>query len=448
MPRRAHGAHRNAASVRPEAPARRGHPTTLFVEPTTRCNFQCAMCVKQSGESTLEEGDLSMPLFERLTDALENLETLILTGMGEPLLHPDLEAMISLAGRHMPASGRIGFQTNGALLDAARARGLVEAGTNRVCVSVDSLSSAVFRSTRSLGELSMVERALSALNQARADLGAHHLEMGIEVVLMKRNFHELPGVIEWAARRGARFVIATHLLPYRESLEDEVIWPPNTDASIELYRSTQEKARRNDVDLRDYFKAKDKSVRTEKEQRVVDLMGDVLSEASRRDIFFHVENLFEEDDSMEAKISSAFKQADEKASSLGLELLLPALRPRFDRRCDFVENGSAFVSWRGRVHPCRFLWHGYSCFQKGRRKPVEPRSFGDVSLQSLNSIWSSQDFVEFREAVMEYDHPYCGNCNMTPCDLIADETFEQDCYGYRVPCGHCPWSEGLLRCLM
>jgi len=67
-----------------EKETRKAYPSKLFVEPTTRYNFRCTMCVKQSSEKALDEGDLSMDLFERLTDAFENLDALILTGIGEP----------------------------------------------------------------------------------------------------------------------------------------------------------------------------------------------------------------------------------------------------------------------------------------------------------------------------------------------------------------------------
>ena len=38
-----------------EKEIRKAYPSKLFVEPTTRCNFRCSMCVKQSSEKALEE---------------------------------------------------------------------------------------------------------------------------------------------------------------------------------------------------------------------------------------------------------------------------------------------------------------------------------------------------------------------------------------------------------
>jgi putative metalloenzyme radical SAM/SPASM domain maturase len=264
---------------------------------------------------------------------------------------------------------------------------------------------------------------------------------------MKSNCRELPSVIAWAAERGASFVIATHMFSYHEALQEEVLCPTNMDASMELFQSAQEKARKQGVDLRDYFKAKAKTFRSQNDQRVIDLMGEMISEAHRSEIFVHLENLIEENGAWARVDSEIFTEAREIAEPLDVELLLPALRPRKERRCSFVENGSAFVSWQGNVHPCYFLWHRYTCFQNGSKKYIEPKSFGGLTGQGIMEIWNSQDFVDFREAVLRYDYTYCGNCNITPCDLISAENFQQDCYGCVVPCGDCPWCLGLLQCL-
>ncbi len=355
--------------------------------------------------------------------------------------------MISLAKRHMPEAGWVGFQTNGSLLDKPRARSLIKAGTDKICLSVDSLSPGLFRRTRSCGELDMVDRALGAVNLERSEIDARHVQVGIEFVLMKRNFRELPAVIAWAAQRGANFVIATHMLPYHDALREEALWSPNMDAAMALFQAAQEKAGKEGADLRDYFNVKTKPLRTSKDNRLIDLMGEIISEAYLREIFFHVENLIEENEFWAEAVSEVFAEAKDIASSLGLELVLPALRPRMDRRCDFVESGSAFVSWQGSVHPCYFLWHRYACFRNGEKKTIAPKSFGDLTAHGILEIWNSKAFTDFREAVVRYDYPHCGNCNVAPCDLISAETFEQDCYGSVVPCGDCPWSEGLLQCL-
>ena len=146
-------------------------------------------------------------------------------------------------------------------------------------------------------------------------------------------------------------------------------------------------------------------------------------------------------------ITEVFEEARAISAETGLELTLPSLSPDFSRKCHFVEDGSAFVSWKGEVYPCYFLWHHYSFFQNGRSVKVTAKSFGDLDSQDINQIWNGNEFTIFREKVMKYDYPFCENCNLGPCSLFTEKEFEYDCYAKDIPCGCCPWCGGLLHCL-
>ncbi|GBC60004.1 hypothetical protein DENIS_0946 [Desulfonema ishimotonii] len=104
----------------PETPAPGRFPSKLFVETTTRCNLRCRMCVKQSRENGITDGDISGETFEALKPEFPHLEALMLNGIGEPLLHPELEYFIAAAKKDLPDTAWVGFQSNGRLLDAAR----------------------------------------------------------------------------------------------------------------------------------------------------------------------------------------------------------------------------------------------------------------------------------------------------------------------------------------
>jgi MoaA/NifB/PqqE/SkfB family radical SAM enzyme len=67
------------------------HPEKIYVELTTRCNLRCRMCVKYAAGSCIAEEDLPFAVFRGLAPALTNADTLILNGIGEPLLRPELE---------------------------------------------------------------------------------------------------------------------------------------------------------------------------------------------------------------------------------------------------------------------------------------------------------------------------------------------------------------------
>lgn len=199
--------------------------------------------------------------------------------------------------------------------------------------------------------------------------------------------------------------------------------------------------------LLDYLTVIWKYSRTPAEQRLFEMAESMKSEARARDISLHLKNLMERDEQWAADLERIFTEAREIARETGIDLDLPASSPSSVRRCDFVEEGSAFVSWNGNVHPCYFLWHQYGCHLFGRKKFVNARSFGNVHESGILDIWNSSAFKGFRKDVLAYDYPYCSNCNVVPCQYLMAEEFEQDCYGNTIPCGDCFWCMGLFKCL-
>ena len=428
-------------------PALRRYPSKLFVETTARCNLSCAMCVKQTAEGACDEGDLAPELFARLEPAFPHLEALILNGVGEPLLHPQLETFIAAARQAMPAGSWIGFQSNGLLLSEKRAVALAEAGLDRICLSVDSISPETFRRMRQGGELPAVDAAFAALAKAKQATGRSDLQIGAEFVLTRSNFTELPATLEWAAERGASFAIVTHLLPYDQEHADQAAYINCTADAIEHFRQWQAIAAQEGVAIDRYFEILFKFSKSPEEKRIVAFIERMKAAAAERELFLDLNKLFAIDHAWLARLREVLARAGEVAAATGLELRLPEIVPKDERICHFVEDGGAFVSWEGEVHPCYFLWHRYNCFASGWDQKVRPRTFGHLGRQSLAEIWNGEEFSSFRRSVINYDYPFCISCRLAPCDYVQTESFEQDCHVKGEPCGSCLWCMGLFQCL-
>jgi len=429
-------------------PALRSYPSRLFVETTTRCNMKCQMCVKQSMGSGLEEGDLSFKTFEAIEPALPTAEVLVLNGIGEPLLHPDLEAFIRRAKKLMPVGSWVGFQSNGLLLDDVRAELLVRSGLDRICLSLDAICPDTFRKIREGGEVEDMAQAFTCLNKAKKRHPDNNLQVGVEFVVMRDNIHQLPDVLRWAASRGVSFAIVSHLLPYDKEHVDQIAYDYNTQEAVELYTVWRKRAEQQGIEISNFFHVYHcKYIRTPEEQRMVDFMLEMIAEARSRDIFLHLENLTKRDEALADEVSRTFASARAVAEETGLDLRLPGEAPRNDRKCDFVDNGGTFVSWDGKVHPCYFLWHTFQCHFAGRKKYVSQKLFGTLSDKGILEIWNDAPYRAFREEVLKHEYPFCSNCNLLPCEYIYCEEFEQDCYTNTVPCGDCFWCLGLFQCL-
>jgi len=428
------------------------------------------MCVKQSWGNGIQQGDMSRDTFLALVPAFPYIESLVLNGIGESLLHPDLEEFIRIAKKNMPQGSWVGFQSNGLLLDEQRALSLVEAGLDRICLSLDAICPDMFRKIREGGEVDDLEQAFTALRKAKYTCPDSRLQVGVELVVMRDNLRQLPDVLRWSASKGANFAIVTHLLPYEFEQVSQSVFDPNTDRAVELYHTWKKRAESEGIDLSQYFFINFyKFFRTPEEQRVVDFVREMVADARSHDIFLHVRNLIARDEDLAEEVAMVFDRAKQVAGEAGLELKLPMVSPKKERRCDFIEGGSALVSWDGAVHPCYFLWHRFQChFSYWRkyvpglnsawgsgaalhytywRKNVNPRIFGNLDRRGILEIWNDPSFLSFREEVLGNEYPYCSNCNLVPCDYLAAEEFEKDCYNTAVPCGDCFWGLGIFNCL-
>jgi len=422
------------------------YPSKLFVETTTRCNLQCSMCLKQKKNEEFREGDMSLATFNALLPALSTAEAVVLNGIGEPLLHPSLEYFIRLAKITMGERGWVGFQSNGQLFNLSRALSLVKAGVDRICLSVDAVSPDTFRSIRQGGEFKEVEHALDICGEVRK-LNDKGLEIGVEFVLRRDNIEQLPETIRWAGSHGADFIIVTHLLPYHPSLVSQTVYDTNLDASVSMWYKYREAAEKDRIDIKRYNKIFMKYQKNSGERKIVRLVEAMKADALDNGISLNLQQLFSRDPAWSRKLEKIFSEAKSIASREGIRLSLPELAPKRNRKCEFVEEGSVFVSWDGNIHPCYFLWHHYRCFINGIEKEVRPRVLGNLSERGILEIWNDPAFVSFRQGVLRYDYPFCFNCSFALCDYVQGGFFEQDCYINTEPCGACLWCMDVFRCL-
>ena len=428
-------------------PALLDYPSKLFVETTSRCNLNCVMCMKQNGEGGLRDGDLDLQTFQALEATLPNLDALVLNGVGEPLLNPRLEQFISRAKKLMPAGSWTGFQSNGLLLSNLRAVSLLNAGIDRICLSMDGVDASTFSAIRAGSQLLDLEQACKALVAAKEACRRPEMEIGVEYVVMRDNLAELPAALAWAAERGVTFAIVSHLHPFDEPHLEMCSYDICTDEAISLFQCWKSKADLKGVEIGRYFEILWNYNKSPEERRIVEFVAAMKADAQQRDITLDLKRLFAIDSGRIHESQSVFEEAVKVARRTGIELRLPEIARRERRGCSFIEQGSAFVSWDGSMHPCYHLWHQCRSFANGWLHPVKPRVFGNVTERGALDIWNGADFRRYRENVLRHDYPSCSECNCSPCDLVQAELFDKDCYINTEPCGSCLWSSGVFRCL-
>jgi MoaA/NifB/PqqE/SkfB family radical SAM enzyme len=110
------------------------HAVMAQIVPMRRCNLSCAYC------NEYDDVSKPVPLDEMLRriDHLARLGTSIVTiSGGEPLLHPELDAIIARIRHHGKMAGMI---TNGYLLMPERIQRLNKAGLDHMQISIDNVN--------------------------------------------------------------------------------------------------------------------------------------------------------------------------------------------------------------------------------------------------------------------------------------------------------------------
>jgi cyclic pyranopterin phosphate synthase len=200
----------------------------LRVSVTDRCNFRCQYCMPAEGLPWLERSEiLTFEEVERLVGLFVSMGVgdVRLTG-GEPLVRRDFPRLVSMLSK-LDGLGDLSVTTNGYLLERDAAA-LVEAGVDRVNVSIDSLQRDKFFEMTRRDALPQVLRGLDAL-------AAHP-----EVHPIKVNAVAMRGFTEDEAVRFAEFARSTafqvrfiEFMP----LDADHAWSPDSVLTGEELRS-------------------------------------------------------------------------------------------------------------------------------------------------------------------------------------------------------------------
>jgi MoaA/NifB/PqqE/SkfB family radical SAM enzyme len=111
----------------------RHHPILAHVIPMRRCNLACAYCNEFDSVSQ----PVPLPLMIRRIERLAQLGTSVVTlSGGEPLMHPDLDAIVSEVRRRKMIVTLI---SNGYYLSPDRIRRLNRAGLDHLEISIDNV---------------------------------------------------------------------------------------------------------------------------------------------------------------------------------------------------------------------------------------------------------------------------------------------------------------------
>lgn len=123
-------------------------PLSIVFDPSSACNFRCIFCKNSDEKFRKTTRITSFEVFETLIENLQKcdlqIETLSLAREGEPLMNKRFADMISLA-KKSGVFKRVVTISNGALLTPEISDSLVNAGLDRILISIQGMTSEKYK---------------------------------------------------------------------------------------------------------------------------------------------------------------------------------------------------------------------------------------------------------------------------------------------------------------
>ena len=370
----------------------RRHVTSLarvYVEPTSRCNLDCSTCIRNAWYEPL--GDMSANTFQSVMEGLQGFDpvpVVFFGGFGEPLAHPLIGELVAQAKQ---LGARVELITNGILLTENRSQQLVDAGLDRLWVSLDGATPESYADVRLAEALpKILENLVRFRSFALANEG-RQTELGVAFVALKCNIADLSALLRLSNQIGASQYMVTNLLPYTPELCNETLYGLALGKDSQKYSPFSPKINLPRIDWND---------------------------ATRLPLY-------------------SLMRTYENISIEGERL------NRTANRCHFIARGVTVIAWDGMVSPSLALMHSYSSYLDERKRYSLRYTLGNISQRSLKEIWEDPNYVDFRQRVQEFNFSPCSCCG--GCDLA--ERNEEDCFGNTFPtCGGCLWAQGVIQC--
>ena len=199
-------------------------PICLTWELTYACNLACVHCLSSSGRRDPRE--LTTVEAKRVLDELHDLQVFYINiGGGEPMIRRDFFELVDYS-----ISRNIGvkFSTNGAFLDADKARRLASMDYLDVQISLDGTDPITNDAVRGVGSYDTARRAMDHL--ADAAFGPFK----ISVVVTRHNVDQLEAFKQLADSYGAQLRV-TRLRPSGRGADSWHALHPTNDQQHQIY---------------------------------------------------------------------------------------------------------------------------------------------------------------------------------------------------------------------
>jgi MoaA/NifB/PqqE/SkfB family radical SAM enzyme len=181
---------------------------TLIVELTNACNLECPLCSTGSGLNQKPKGMMKLDHFRQFMDQVAPLlNSVIFSGSGEPLLHPQFVEFVAYAARE---KGKLATcLSNGTRIDQPRE--IVRSGLTKIQVDVNGLTQEQHAAYRVGANLEQVLANIRQLVSVKRELRSAYPLVYVDVLIGRHNEQDHDRFIELARELEVNGVILAAL---------------------------------------------------------------------------------------------------------------------------------------------------------------------------------------------------------------------------------------------
>jgi radical SAM protein with 4Fe4S-binding SPASM domain len=182
-----------------------GVPAGITVEPTNSCNLKCPECPSGQGILTRDKGFLGQETFRSIIDNLSPaIFYLTFYFQGEPFLHPAFSEMIRYAKMK---NIYVHSSTNGHFLTSENVSSVMNAGLDRLIVSLDGTDQVSYSSYRRGGTFSQVTDGIREIICQKKKSGSSKPMVILQFLVLKSNEHQIQELKELGKKLEADKVV-------------------------------------------------------------------------------------------------------------------------------------------------------------------------------------------------------------------------------------------------
>lgn len=209
------------------------HPFSVSAETAAICNLKCPECMAGTGQTLRGNALMDVEMFGNIISRHASHSFFAnLYFQGEPFLNKNLHLMI---GKAHAKGYYTCLSTNGHFLDEQRCRQVIEAGLDRIIISLDGLTQESYSFYRRGGLHQKVVDGIRVMSELRDNLGARHPLIELQFLVNRQNIGEVPMLRTFCKDLGADIVTLKSMQVYGETAGNEFL--PNQKKFNRYYPS-------------------------------------------------------------------------------------------------------------------------------------------------------------------------------------------------------------------